>query len=71
MWGDLAKLIAAKVFKKCPKSNKLPNLVTLLASKNKIGKEVVVLIIQQQRLFTTNIIKSYHHQIVNLLKKLL
>ena len=27
--GDLAKLIAAKGFKSCPKSNKSPNLVTL------------------------------------------
>ena len=29
MWGDLGKLIAAKGFKKLPKSNNLPNLVTL------------------------------------------
>ena len=28
--GDLGKLIVAKGFKSCPKSNKLPNLVTLL-----------------------------------------
>ena len=28
--GDLVKLIAAKGFKICPKSNKSPNLVTLL-----------------------------------------
>ena len=27
--GDLGKLIAAKGFKTCPKSNKSPNLVTL------------------------------------------
>ena len=27
--GDLGKLIAAKGFEKLPKSNKLPNLVTL------------------------------------------
>ena len=27
--GDLAKLIVAKGFKSCPKSNKSPNLVTL------------------------------------------
>ena len=31
--GDLGKLIAAKGFKSCPKSNKLPNLVTLIAPK--------------------------------------
>ena len=29
MWGDLGKLIVAKGFKNCPKSNKSPNLVTL------------------------------------------
>ena len=28
--GDLGKLIAAKGFEKLPKSNKLPNLVTLI-----------------------------------------
>ena len=28
--GDLAKLIVAKGFKSCPKSNKSPNLVTLV-----------------------------------------
>ena len=28
--GDLGKLIVAKAFKTCPKSNKLPNLVTLI-----------------------------------------
>ena len=28
--GDLGNLIVAKGFKSCPKSNKLPNLVTLL-----------------------------------------
>ena len=28
--GDLGKLIVAKGFKKLPKSNKLPNLVTLV-----------------------------------------
>ena len=27
--GDLGKVIVAKGFKNCPKSNKLPNLVTL------------------------------------------
>ena len=27
--GDLGKIIAAKCFKSCSKSNKLPNLVTL------------------------------------------
>ena len=27
--GDLGKLIVAKVIKSCPKSNKLPDLVTL------------------------------------------
>ena len=27
--GDLGKLIVAKGFKNCPKSNKSPNLVTL------------------------------------------
>ena len=27
--GDLDKIIVAKVFKICPKSNKSPNLVTL------------------------------------------
>ena len=31
--GDLDKLIVAKGFKKLPKSNKLPNLVTLLLEK--------------------------------------
>ena len=30
--GDLGKLIAAKGFKGCPKSNKSPNLVTLVIS---------------------------------------
>ena len=30
MWGNLGKLIVAKGFKICPKSNKSPNLVTLL-----------------------------------------
>ena len=30
--GDLGKLIVAKGFKKLPKSNKSPNLVTLAAS---------------------------------------
>ena len=29
--GNLGKLIVTKVFKICPKSNKLPNLVTLVA----------------------------------------
>ena len=29
-WGDWGKLIVAKGFKRCPKSNKLPNLVTLV-----------------------------------------
>ena len=28
--GDLGKLIVAKVLKSCPKSNKSPNLVTLV-----------------------------------------
>ena len=28
--GDLGKLIVAKALKSCPKSNKSPNLVTLL-----------------------------------------
>ena len=28
--GDLGKLIVAKGFKECPKSNKSPNLVTLV-----------------------------------------
>ena len=32
--GDLGKLIVAKGFKKLPKSNKLPNLVTLVVSKS-------------------------------------
>ena len=31
MWGNLGKLIVAKGFKICPKSNKLPNLVTLVS----------------------------------------
>ena len=30
MLRDLGKLIVAKALKSCPKSNKLPNLVTLL-----------------------------------------
>ena len=30
--GDLGKLIVAKGIKSCPKSNKSPNLVTLLVS---------------------------------------
>ena len=30
--GDLDKFIVAEGFKTCPKSNKLPNLVTLLPS---------------------------------------
>ena len=30
--GDLGKLIVAKVIKSCPKSNNLPNLVTLKGS---------------------------------------
>ena len=30
--GDLGKIIAAKCFKSCPKSNKSPNLVTLTFS---------------------------------------
>ena len=30
--GDLGKLIVAKGFKSCPKSNKSPNLVTLLGT---------------------------------------
>ena len=29
MWGDFGKLIVAKGFKKLPKNNKSPNLVTL------------------------------------------
>ena len=33
--GDLGKLLVATCFKTCPKSNKLPNLVTLEASKLK------------------------------------
>ena len=32
MLGDLGKLIVAKGFKSCPKSKKLPDLVTLVAS---------------------------------------
>ena len=36
--GDLGKLIVAKGFKKFPKSNKLPNLVTLVVM---ICKKVV------------------------------
>ena len=32
--GDLGKLIVAKGFKNCPKSNKSPNLVTLNEVKN-------------------------------------
>ena len=32
--GDLGKLIVAKGFKSCPKSNKSPNLVTLLVSRD-------------------------------------
>ena len=31
---DLGKLIVAKGFKSCPKSNKSPNLVTLLEIRN-------------------------------------
>ena len=31
MLRDLGKLIVAKALKSCPKSNKLPNLVTLLS----------------------------------------
>ena len=34
MWGDLGKLIVAKGFKNCAKSNKLPNLVTLVVCKS-------------------------------------
>ena len=34
--GDLGKLIVAKGFEKCPKFNKLPNLVTLV-TKSKSG----------------------------------
>ena len=30
--GDLGKYIAAKSFESCPKSNKSPNLVTLIVS---------------------------------------
>ena len=37
--GDLGKLIVAKGFKKLPKSNKSPNLVTLIADHNKSRKE--------------------------------
>ena len=32
MLGDLGKLIFAKGFKKLPKAQKMPNLVTLIAS---------------------------------------
>ena len=32
--GDLGKLIIAKGFKSCPKSNKSPNLVTLIGDRN-------------------------------------
>ena len=35
--GDLDKLIVAKGFESCPKSNKSPNLVTLSNSKNMGG----------------------------------
>ena len=31
--GDLGKLIIAKGFKRCPKFNKSPNLVTLVINK--------------------------------------
>ena len=31
--GDFGKIIVAKGFKKCPKSNKSPNLVTLFAAR--------------------------------------
>ena len=37
MLGDLGKLIVAIGFKSCPKSNKSPNLVTLLT--NYIGQQ--------------------------------
>ena len=35
--GDLGKLIVAKGFKKLPKSNKSPNLVTLLVTNLQIS----------------------------------
>ena len=34
MWGDLGKLIVAKGYKSCPKSNKSSNLVTLFVLAN-------------------------------------
>ena len=36
--GDLGKLIVTKGFKSCPKSKKLPNLVTLLTTSNSFEK---------------------------------
>ena len=39
--GDLDKLIEAKDFKKCPKSNKSPNLVTLAVAAAEGEKEIV------------------------------
>ena len=41
--GDLGKLIVGKGFKKLPKSNKSPNMVTLTACKQKLSLHPLVL----------------------------
>ena len=41
--GDLGKLIVAKCFETCPKSNKLPNLVTLCKCEF-LGQHYIILI---------------------------
>ena len=45
---DLGKLIVSKALKSCPKSNKSPNLVTLLVS----GEVVFVLDVLVQQFLT-------------------
>ena len=41
--GDLGKLIVAKGFKTCPKSNELPNLVTVLAFTTHLKTEELII----------------------------
>ena len=50
--GDLGKLIAAKGFEKLPKSNKLPNLVTL--SLTQVAKISQITLQHQHRIFNLN-----------------
>ena len=62
---DLGKLVVAKVLKSCPKSNKSPNLVTLITTLNlvrlELDSQASKLVVE---LDTTYLVKCFFHSLI-------